>query len=452
MGEAAGTGRARFVDPLGVQRGLKAADFVLLVIATLGVFLGSSLLIPGNAATLIGFLVLEVALGSVLMMSWVGLYGLDVLLDPKRGIASALLVTAGLGAVVFVATHLGLVPLEPWWLAGWLGLCAVHFTSTRLAAFLWAKPRAKAGKFRQRVAVVGWGQDAEIADGLLRGADPHRIEVVGLFDDRGSRAGTGVSDMADLARAAKAGSIDLVIVAIPFAIEHRLLQTLKQLWPLPVDVRIAGQASQLKLSPRAYGYLGRLPLLSVFDRPLTGRRRAKDVLDRTLAGMLLALLLPVMALAAVAVRLESRGAVLVKEMAHGFDGAAIAVYRFRCGGKSASWLGRGLQSLGLERVPQLLNVLKGELSLVGPRLHAAPAADGSLGSLYQQVIDGYFARHDIKPGVTGWAQINGAAGDVQILERTAKHDLEYVDRWSLLFDLYILFKAPFSLLRKPSGV
>ena len=455
MGEVAGAGRVRFVDPLGVQRGLKAADFLMLAIASLGVFLGSSLLIPGNAASLIGFLVLEVALGSVLMMSWVGLYGLDMLLDPRRGIASALLVTAGLGAIVFVATHLGLVALEPWWLAGWLALCAVHFTSTRLAAYFWAKPWAMAGKFRRRVAVVGWGQDAEIAVGLLRGADPHRIEVVGLFDDRGSRKGSGVGDMADLATAAKAGSIDLVIVAIPFAIEHRLLQTLRQLWPLPVDVRIAGQASQLKLSPRAYGYLGRLPLLSVFDRPLRGRRRAKNVLDRTLAGLLLALLLPVLALAALALRLEGQGAVLVKEMALGFDGAAIAVYRFGCGAKPASWLGRGLQSLGLDRVPQLLNVLKGELSLVGPRLHAAgaaPAADGSLGSLYRQVIDGYFARHHIKPGITGWAQINGSPGGVQMLERTAKHDLEYVDRWSLLFDLYILFKAPFSLLRKPSGV
>ncbi len=451
MGEATVAKRARFVDPLGVQRGLKAADFVLLLIATLGVFLGSSLLIPDNAASLIGFLVLEVALGSVLMMSWVGLYGLDLLLDPKRGMVSALLVTAGLGGVVFLATHLGLVPLEPWWLASWLGLCIAHFTSTRMAAYLWAKPKARAGKFRQRVAVVGWGQDAEIAVGLLRGADPDRIEVVGLFDDRGSRAGSGVANMADLVAAARAGWIDLVIVAIPFAIEHRLLQTLKQLWPLPVDVRIAGQASQLKLSPRAYGYLGRLPLLTVFDRPLTGRRRAKDILDRTLAGLLLALLLPVMALAALAVRLESRGAVLVKEMAQGFDGAAIVLSRFRCGAKPASWLGRGLQSLGLERAPQLWNVLKGELSLVGPRLHSAgtaPVADDSLGSLYRQVIDGYFARHGIKPGITGWAQINRPEGGVQMLERTTKHDLEYVDRWSLLFDLYILFKAPFSLLRK----
>jgi lipopolysaccharide/colanic/teichoic acid biosynthesis glycosyltransferase len=261
--------------------------------------------------------------------------------------------------------------------------------------------------------------------------------------------------MADLAAAAKAGSIDLVIVAIPFAIEHRLLQTLKLLWPLPVDVRIAGQASQLKLSPRAYGYLGKLPLLSVFDRPLKGRRQAKNVLDRTLAGLLLVLLLPVMALAALALRLESREAVLVKEMAHGFDGTAIAVYRLRGGARPASWLGRGMACLGLDRVPRLLNVLKGELSLVGPRLHAAataPDADGSLCSLYRQVIDGYFARHDIKPGITGWAQINGPRGDVQMLERTAKHDLEYVDRWSLLFDLYILFKAPFSLLKRPSGV
>lgn len=453
MGAASGARRTRFADPVGVQRGLKAADFIVLMVATLAVFLGSSLLIPGNAASLVGFLVLEVALGGVVMMSWIGLYGLDVLLDPRRAIASALATTVGLGSIVFLSTHLGLVALEPWWLAGWLAACAVHFTVTRTAACLWARPRAAAGQFRRRIAVVGWGQDADTAVRLLKAADPVRLEVAGLFDDRGGRAGSGAGTMADLDAAASAGLVDLVIVAIPFAIEHRLLQTLKRLWPLPVDIRIAGQASQLKLSPRAYGYLGRLPLLSVFDRPLKGRRRAKNLLDRSLAALLLVILLPVMALAAMAVRLESRGPALVREMRHGFDGTAIAIYRFRCGGEPLSRIGRTLQRLGLERVPQLVNVLKGELSLVGPRLHpkgAAPAGDGSIGDLYREVIDGYFARHRIKPGVTGWAQINGRQ-DVHLVEMTVKRDLEYVDRWSLLFDLYILFKAPFSLLGKSAA-
>jgi lipopolysaccharide/colanic/teichoic acid biosynthesis glycosyltransferase len=440
MSEATVAPAKRFVDPRRVQRRLMAGDFVILLIATMMVFLGSSLLIPAHAVSVIGLLALEVALGGVLMMRWIGLYGLDVLLDPKRAIASALAVTIGLGAIAFVCTHFGLFALEAWWLAVWAVVCTVHFVVTRTAAFVWARPKAAAGAFRQRVAVVGWGEDADTAVRLLDGADPLRIEVIGLFDDRGSRAGSAA--MGDLVKAARAGFVDLIVVAIPFTLEDRLLQTLKQLWPLPVDIRIARQAAQLKLSPRAYGYLGNLPLLSVFDRPLGGRQRVKHFLDRMIAALLLVILLPVLVLVAVALWLETRGPVLVREPRRGFDGAPLGVHRFACAG--APLVGGGLRRLRLDGAPMLLNVLKGEMSLVGPRLHAADAGPAGL---YRQVIDGYFARHGIRPGVTGWAQIH----DVRLAEKTAKHDLEYVDRSSLVFDLYILFKAPFALLRKSAA-
>ena len=447
MSEVTAARRTRFVDPQGVQRLLKSADFIVLFIATMGVFLGSSLLIPAHAASLIGFLALEVALGSVLMMNWIGLYGLDVLLDPRRGVLSALAVTVGLASIVFLSTHLGLFALERWWLAGWVAVSLAHFAMTRTAAYLWARRKAAAGSFRRRVAVVGWGVDAEVAVRLLEGADPVRLEVVGRFDDRGGRAGSDAGTMAELVGAANGGLLDLIVVAIPVSAEERLLQMLKRLWLLPVDIRISGQASQLKLSPRAYGYLGKLPLLSVFDRPLKSRRRAKDLLDRTLAGLLVLILAPVIVLIAVAIRLESRGNLLVTERRPGFDGAAIAVYRFRCtrarpAPDDVTWTGRALRRLGLDGLPQLLSVIKGDLSLVGPRLQA-PASEPD-GNLYQEVIDGYFARHKVKPGLTGWAQISGWP----VSEKAAKHDLEYVDRWSLFFDLYILLKAPFALLRK----
>jgi lipopolysaccharide/colanic/teichoic acid biosynthesis glycosyltransferase len=272
-------------------------------------------------------------------------------------------------------------------MAGWAAVCAVHFALTRTAAFLWARPKAAAGAFRQRVAVVGWGEDADTAVRLLDGADPLRIEVIGLFDDRGSRAGSAA--MGDLVEAAGAGKVDLIVVAIPFTLEDRLLQTLKQLWPLPVDIRIARQASQLKLSPRAYGYLGNLPLLSVFDRPLGRRRRAKHVLDRALAALLLVILLPVLVPAPWRCGSKPAGPVLVREPRHGFDGAPLAV-SFRLRARAAGR--RGLRRLRLDGAPMLLNVLKGEMSLVGPRLHGADAGPAGL---YRQVIDGYFARHEI---------------------------------------------------------
>jgi lipopolysaccharide/colanic/teichoic acid biosynthesis glycosyltransferase len=439
-------GRAnRSADPRSVQRSLKTADFLILFIATLAVFLGSSLLIPAQAVSLIGFFALEVALGSMLMMAWVGLYRLDMLLRPLRGVVAALAVTAALGTISFVSTHLGLFPIMPWWLAGWAIACLVHFAATRTAAYLWVRPRAAAGAFRQRVAVVGWGDDAQEAIRLIEAADPLRLEVVGVFDERSERADAGSRPLAELVGAAKAGSIDLVIVAIPLPIEDRLLQTLRQLWPLPVDVRIARRASELKLSPRAYGYLGRLPLLSVFDRQLGAPKQAKHLIDRTLASVGLVLLLPVLALAALALRIEGGGPMLLRDERLGFDGATIRLYRFRCDG--APLVGGVLRALGLDGLPQLLNVLNGDLSLVGPRLHPAETP----ASLYRQVIDGYFARHGVKPGLTGWAQINGWPDGEPVSESTTKHDLEYVDRWSVLFDLCILFKAPFALLRRAAA-
>jgi lipopolysaccharide/colanic/teichoic acid biosynthesis glycosyltransferase len=111
-------------------------------------------------------------------------------------------------------------------------------------------------------------------------------------------------------------------------------------------------------------------------------------------------------------------------------------------------VGRFIRKSSLDELPQLVNVLRGELSLVGPRPHATQAK--AAGNLYEQVVEGYFARHRVKPGITGWAQINGWRGEtdtVEKLEQRVKHDLEYIDRWSLGLDLYILAKTPISLLK-----
>ena len=111
-------------------------------------------------------------------------------------------------------------------------------------------------------------------------------------------------------------------------------------------------------------------------------------------------------------------------------------------------VGRIIRKSSLDELPQLFNVLMGQLSLVGPRPHATQAK--AAGGLYDEVVEGYFARHKVKPGITGWAQINGWRGEtdtVEKIEQRVKHDLEYIDKWSLGFDLYILMKTPFALLK-----
>ncbi len=300
--------------------------------------------------------------------------------------------------------------------------------------------------------------------------------MIGLFDDRydnrspeSIRKHRKLGKIADLADYARTHPIDLVIVAIPMSAEQRLLHILKRLWVLPVDIRISAATAELKLSPRAYSYLGQLPLLNVFERPLSGWDSfLKGIVDKAIALAAIICLSPVMAAVALAVKLESKGPVIFRQKRFGFNNELVEVFKFRSmytdmSDKQAAKLvtrddprvtrvGRIIRKTSLDELPQLFNVLTGTLSLVGPRPHATQAK--AAGTLYDQVVDGYFARHKVKPGITGWAQINGWRGETDTrekLEQRVKHDLDYIDRWSLAFDLYILMKTPLALLKTESA-
>ena len=332
------------------------------------------------------------------------------------------------------------------------------------------------GRFRKRIAIVGGGKAAEDALHALESSRDLSFEIIGLFDDRyDSRSPKSVhtyekmGKIAELAAFARNNRVDLIIVAIPLSAEARLLHILKRLWELPVDIRISGQASSLKLSPRAYTYIGLLPLLSVFDRPLNGWSLfLKNAMERVLALIAVVVFAPVMLMVAAAIRMESEGPVIFRQKRFGFNNELIEVFKFRSmfanstdanatklvtkGDLRVTRVGRFIRKTSLDELPQLFNVLTGQLSLVGPRPHAthAKAAD----TLYEQVVDGYFARHKVRPGITGWAQINGWRGETDTrekIEQRVKHDLEYIDHWSLMFDLEIIFKTPFSLLKSENA-
>jgi lipopolysaccharide/colanic/teichoic acid biosynthesis glycosyltransferase len=172
---------------------------------------------------------------------------------------------------------------------------------------------------------------------------------------------------------------------------------------------------------------------------------------------------------AIAVKLESRGPVLFRQKRYGFNNELIEVFKFRSmhvdqcdaaavklvtkGDPRVTRVGRFIRKTSIDELPQLLNVvLKGGLSLVGPRPHALQAkADNRL---YDQVVDGYFARHKVKPGITGWAQVNGWRGETDTeekIQRRVEHDLYYIENWSVFFDLYILAVTPFALLKSDNA-
>jgi Undecaprenyl-phosphate glucose phosphotransferase len=347
---------------------------------------------------------------------------------------------------------------------------AVGLVAFRLLLHLLVIRWTAEGKLRRRTAIVGGGRDAEeLVEAMRRGA-PNDISLLGLFDDRNdSRSPESVASLpklgrvADLISFARATRVDLVIVSMPLSAEKRVLEMLKQLWVLPVDIRLSAHMSRLRFSSRAYSYLGDVAVLDIADRPISDWNLVfKWLFDKTVAVVALVLLSPVMVATAIAIKLESKGPVIFKQKRHGFNNELIEVYKFRSmytdradanaarlvtrDDPRVTRVGRFIRKTSLDELPQFINVLQGRLSVVGPRPHALQAkADNKL---YYEAVDGYFARHKVKPGITGWAQINGWRGETDTVDKIMQRvqfDLHYIENWSILMDAYILVMTPVRL-------
>ncbi len=476
MGLQTGTRIDRYVDREVIQRILKFLDVAVLFCASIVISLLSTVNLAATSPQVIGFLAAELALICVFGMRALGLYDIKAMTQAAWTALRAAACCFILGGALFALTHVFLLEMDYGWLYLWMAVLPVYFGLTRGLVSLWASPRATTGRFRQRIAIVGGGKAAEEALNLLETSRGLDIEIVGLFDDREDarspqsiRKYHKIGKIEELAHYSRSQRVDLIVVAIPLSAETRLLTILRRLWELPVDIRISGHTSNLKLNARAYTFLGKLPLLSVFDRPLKGWSLfQKETLDRLLALIAIVLLSPVMLGIALAIKSESKGPVIFRQKRYGFNNELIEVFKFRsmytdrCDAAAAKLVtrddprvtrvGRFIRKTSVDELPQLFNVLKGQLSLVGPRPHATQAKAAE--ALYEKVVDGYFARHKVKPGITGWAQINGWRGETDTrdkLEQRVKHDLEYIDRWSLGFDIYIIAKTPFALLKSENA-
>jgi Undecaprenyl-phosphate glucose phosphotransferase len=465
-----------FAESEVVQRLLKCADLLALGTAAFFITLQSAVNLTPASPAIIGFFTTTMVLALVFLLRETKFYNPQYL---ARGISCALYswaVAIILAAIFqYLASFIAL-QLSGAFMPNWIFVCGIYFPISRLLAQLWAKPIADHGHFRRHIAIVGGGKAAEDAIATLERSDDLNIEIIGLFDDRNDnrspdsvRKHKKLGRINDLADYARSHQVDLIIVAIPMSAELRLLQILKRLWELPIDIRVSGQAAQLKLSRKAYTYLGDLPLLALFDRPLNGWNQfLKNTLDRAIALVAIIAFAPVMAAVACAVRFESKGPIIFKQKRFGFNNELIEVYKFRSmftdqtdasatklvtkNDPRVTKVGRIIRKTSLDELPQLFNVITGQLSLVGPRPHATQAK--AAGTLYDEVVDGYFARHKVKPGITGWAQVNGWRGEtdtVEKLEQRVKHDLDYIDRWSLGLDIYIIAKTPFALLKSENA-
>ena len=247
------------------------------------------------------------------------------------------------------------------------------------------------------------------------------------------------------------------------------MRLLASLTVLPVDIRLAAHTCRLRFRPQAYSWIANVPLIDLADKPMAGwAHLQKWLFDKVLATIAVVALAPVMMLVAAAIKLESRGPVLFRQKRYGLNNELVEVLKFRSmyidqadadaarlvtkGDPRVTRVGRFIRKASLDELPQLINVLQGTLSMVGPRPHAMQAKAGN--SLYPDVVDGYFARHKVKPGVTGWAQINGWRGETDTKEKIQKrveHDLYYIENWSLFMDLYIVLRTPLALLKSENA-
>ncbi|SKA30432.1 Undecaprenyl-phosphate glucose phosphotransferase [Enhydrobacter aerosaccus] len=370
--------------------------------------------------------------------------------------------------VLFLATRL-FEPVTaadgPWaaaWFSGALTLMAVARVVLWRRMLHWGRNR----RLGEVVAIVGAGP---IAQRLLRdfAGRNGNLRIVGVYDDEAAQLPRlcmghpirGTVD--DLVNDARQLHIDTVIVALPLSADRQLVDTLNRLCLVPVNVRLCPDAFGLRLGEVQVSHVAGHTFLNAIDRPLSDWRWvAKAVEDRLLGGLILSLISPLLLAIAILIKLDSPGPVFFRQKRYGFNNQLIEVWKFRTmftdktdvnaeqltrrNDPRITRVGAFLRRTSLDELPQFLNVVRGEMSIVGPRPHALSAKAGTL--LYQDAVKYYDARHRVKPGITGWAQINGWRGETDTVEQIKKrveHDLYYIEHWSILLDLKIIFRTIF---------
>ena len=279
------------------------------------------------------------------------------------------------------------------WLIAWYlsGSLVLTLSRTIIAGFV--RAWTKDGRLIRRAVLVGGGAEAEALLHRLE-AEETDLRICGVFDDRcEQRVGSKVAGypmlgkVADIAEFSRGTRVDLVLVALPTRAEERLLMVLRELLILPLDIKLSSLAAKLRLSPRAYTYIGAIPFLDVADRPIANWAVIqKWLFDRVIASLALVALSPLMLLTALIIKYDSPGPVLFKQKRYGFNNELIEVYKFRSmytdksdsnavrlvtkGDPRVTRVGRFIRKASIDELPQLFNVLRGELSLVGPRPHA----------------------------------------------------------------------------------
>ena len=352
------------------------------------------------------------------------------------------------------------------WAVTWFVTGVFMVAATRAAMTVWIRRLKGQGIFNSRVAIYGASAQGQQLAQYIRGNPRLTISLVGFFDDRrDGRVPVIVEDLPvfgtadDLVAMIRDGLVDQVIVALPWSASARIQQVAQKFVLTPVRIRLAPDMANFAFAHRPLVLLGHMPVITLFERPISGTDAVvKRIEDLVLTSIILLFLWPIMLLAAIAVKLDSPGPVFFRQPREGFNNQRFDVLKFRSmtvddcqtdhvqqaqrGDSRITRVGRIIRATSIDELPQLLNVLKGDMSLVGPRPHAPSTR--AAGRLFHEVVQSYAARHKVKPGITGWAQVCGWRGETDTEEKLVKrleHDLHYIENWSVSFDLYILLRT-----------
>ncbi|MFC1681034.1 undecaprenyl-phosphate glucose phosphotransferase [Pseudomonadota bacterium] len=420
---------------------------------------------------------------SQLIFTAVGVYsryrGQNILHDIGLLFLSWVCLGGALTAMTFL-TKSGAMYSRVWFGWSWVSalFCMIAIRIVMRHLQLWLKGQ---GKYRDRIIILGAGHlGKDIAEQLSQDGWAG-IDVVAYFDDCSNMAGEHIAGVPvlgnldnsiDFIRKANNGSlrnrIDSVWIALPLRAEKRISDIYNKLQQTDVSISFVPDIFGFNLLNHSIQNVAHIPVLNLSASPVVGVsaifKRCEDLLVSIVAIILSA---PIMLVSALAIKWDSSGPVLYKQRRFGLDGREVTVYKFRTmksadsdneviavvgkdgivrhsspGDDRVTNVGAFLRKTSIDELPQFFNVLAGSMSVVGPRPHPMKL-DGE----YRKIVSNYGRRQIVKPGITGWAQINGWRGNTRI-DKRVEHDLEYIKNWSVWFDIKIMFKTIFYGLQK----
>jgi Undecaprenyl-phosphate glucose phosphotransferase len=403
--------------------------------------------------------VLFVWVATISLMNFGGLYQFDTAMRPHRRVIY--IVLAVTIAYLFLLAAAFSLKVSDDFSRVWVGVFSVSALMAvvilRFAlALLFSRLVAKNG-FKRNLAVIGEGQQLERLVSSISGRQDMPLRISGIYSARQDGGEAEAGRLNDLILAVRGGEVDDVAIALPWSKANEIEALVTKLSELPVNVYLVSDLIGFRYAMRTPpGHFGGLPVAEVIGKPMSGWDAAlKAAEDFFLATVILILVSPILALIAVMIKLDSPGPVIFRQKRVGFNNEVFSVLKFRSmyhngvpegrvvqatqGDPRITPVGRFLRRWSLDELPQILNVFNGTMSLVGPRPHALDHNEE-----FAKRMQSYFARHRVKPGITGLAQVKGFRGETDTeekLEGRVKNDIYYVDNWSLALDFYILLRT-----------